>query len=73
MIPSGASICPGFFTCPESEYNVKPLDFSVPNLPNHSMPLAMMEGTLATDSTLLTTVGQAYKPATAGNGGRKRG
>ena len=33
----------------------------------------MIGGTLAMDSTLLTTVGEANKPATAGNGGRKRG
>ena len=28
---------------------------------------------MAIDSTLLTTVGQAYSPATAGNGGLSRG
>ena len=33
----------------------------------------MMAGTEATDSTLFTTVGLAYKPAIAGNGGRRRG
>ena len=33
----------------------------------------MMAGTEATDSTLFTTVGRAYKPAIAGNGGRRRG
>ena len=32
-----------------------------------------MNGTLAIDSTLLTTVGQAYSPAIAGNGGFSRG
>ena len=40
---------------------------------NQSMPSSMIGGTLAMDSTLLTTVGQAYRPATAGNGGRSRG
>ena len=34
----------------------------------------MIAGTDAIDSTLLfTTVGFAYKPAMAGNGGRRRG
>ncbi len=40
---------------------------------NHSTPLATIEGTVAIDSTLLTTVGRAYSPATAGNGGFSRG
>ena len=51
----------------------KPLDFSVPSPANQSAPLAMIDGTLEMDSTLLITVGQAYRPATAGNGGRSRG
>ena len=50
-----------------------PLDFSVPIEANHSAPLATMHGTDAIDSTLLITVGLAYRPATAGNGGRSRG
>ena len=33
----------------------------------------MIAGTDAIDSTLLTTVGRAYRPAIAGNGGRRRG
>ena len=40
---------------------------------NQSAPFAMMLGTDAIDSTLLITVGLAYNPATAGNGGRRRG
>ena len=50
-----------------------PLDFSVPMLANQSAPLAMMAGTEAMVSTLLITVGLAYRPAMAGNGGRSRG
>ena len=50
-----------------------PLDFSVPIEPNQSGPPEMMLGTEAIDSTLLITVGLAYRPATAGNGGRSRG
>ncbi len=50
-----------------------PLDFSVPIEANQSAPLSMIDGTDAIDSTLLITVGQPYRPATAGNGGRSRG
>ena len=50
-----------------------PLDFSVPIELNQAAPRSMIEGTDAIDSTLLTTVGEAYRPATAGNGGRSRG
>ena len=72
-MPSGASYCPGRVTWPDSEYSVKPGDFSEPIDLNQSTPPSMIGGTLAMDSTLLTTVGQAYRPATAGNGGRSRG
>ncbi len=58
-MPSGASYWPGRFTCPDSEYSVKPGDFSVPIDLNQSTPLSRIGGTLAMDSTLLTTVGQA--------------
>ena len=47
--------------------------FSVPIDLNQSAPLLTMPGTLAIVSTLLITVGQAYRPDTAGNGGRSRG
>jgi hypothetical protein len=50
-----------------------PLDFSVPMEENHDAPPVMMQGTEAIDSTLLITVGDAYRPATAGNGGRSLG
>lgn len=73
VMPSGASYWPGRVTWPDSEKMPKPLDFSVPIPANQSAPLAMMLGTLAIDSTLLTTVGEAYRPATAGNGGLSRG
>ncbi len=51
----------------------KPLDFSVPSAAKSAAPWAMMDGTLAIDSTLLTTVGHAYRPAMAGNGGLSLG
>src|SRR5215468_3933180 len=69
VTPSGASYWPGVVTCPDSEKIPKPLDFSLPSAANESAPRAMMYGTLAIDSTLLTTVGDAYSPAIAGNGG----
>ncbi len=41
----------------------------MPNAANAPAPLPTINGTLAIVSTLLTTVGQAYSPAIAGNGG----
>ncbi len=73
VMPSGASYWPGVVTWPDSEKMPKPWDFSVPRPANQSAPLRTIDGTEAIDSTLLTTVGQAYRPATAGNGGRSRG
>jgi hypothetical protein len=52
---------------------VKPFDFSRAHPGEPVVPLSTMDGTLAIDSTLLTTVGHAYRPATAGNGGLSRG
>ena len=59
MIPSGASYWPGRVTWPDSEYRVNPGDFSEPSARNQSGPFCRIEGTLARDSTLFTTVGQA--------------
>ena len=73
VMPSGASYWPGVVTCPDSEKIPYPLDRSVPRPENQSAPLATIDGTLAIDSTLLITVGLAYRPATAGNGGLSRG
>ncbi|MNW57992.1 hypothetical protein D3C74_358320 [compost metagenome] len=73
VMPSGASYCPGRTTCPDSEKSPWPDDRSVPMDLNQSEPSLTIAGTLAIDSTLLTTVGRAYRPATAGNGGLRRG
>ncbi len=59
VIPSGASYWPGRCTCPDTEYSVKPGDFTVPKERNQAAPLRAIAGTLAMDSTLLTTVGLA--------------
>jgi hypothetical protein len=50
-----------------------PGDFSVPKVRYHSTPRCMTWVTLAIDSTLLTMVGLAYNPSTAGKGGFMRG
>ena len=73
VTPIGASYWPGWATWPETEYMVNPLDFSLPIDLYHAAPLARIEGTDEMVSTLLMTVGEAYRPATAGNGGRSRG
>lgn len=59
VMPRGASNWPGLATCPLSEYSVKPGDFSLPIDLNQSFPRVRIAGTLAMDSTLLTTVGHA--------------
>jgi hypothetical protein len=43
--------------CPDSENSLKPGDFSLPIDRNQAAPFRMIGGTLAIDSTLLTTVG----------------
>ncbi len=62
----------GLYAAPTVINNVESIA-SVPRPENQSAPLAMIDGTLEIDSTLLITVGLAYKPSTAGNGGRFRG
>ena len=48
--------------------------FSVPTALYQSAPLFTMCGTFINVSTLLLmTVGDSYRPSTAGNGGRRRG
>ena len=59
VMPSGASYWPGRVTWPDRLNRPKPLDRSVPIEANQSAPLRTMNGTLAIDSTLLTTVGRA--------------
>ena len=74
VMPSGASYWPGRVTWPDSENNPKPVERSVPISANQLGAVAHdRRGPMAIDSTLLTTVGRAYSPATAGNGGFSRG
>jgi hypothetical protein len=64
-MPIGASYCPGRVTWPDNENSVMPLErlrgssSSVPIARNHSAPWRRIAGTLAIDSTLLMTVGDA--------------
>jgi len=69
----GTSTRPTLFTSPVSAKTLVPLDFSVPTLACHSLPRRMIWPMLARVSTLLSTLGLAQRPATAGKGGRGRG
>src|SRR2546429_178629 len=50
-----------------------PVDRPTPRPAYQSPPRSMMAGTVDSVSTLLTTVGLAKRPCTAGNGGLMRG
>ena len=58
---------------PESEKTTVPGEVSGPIAAYHSAPFWMIGGTVATVCTLLISVGEPYRPLTAGNGGRERG
>ena len=57
------------FTLPEIQKILVPVFFGLPKLENHLEPLLKIVGTTAIVSTLLTIVGQPYKPIRAGKGG----
>ena len=51
-----------------------PVEFGgTPSLAYSAAPSSSIAGTVATVSTLLISVGAAYSPETAGNGGLERG
>merc|ERR1719329_1561882 len=60
----------GLLTCPLMQNNLVPVLFLRPRFANQSLPLRRMVGTSATVSTLVTVVGQPYRPTIAGKGGR---
>src|SRR5690242_1671131 len=69
-VPMGSSRQIRLATDPLTENSLLPAPSGLRARPlNHAAPLAMMAGTLASVSTLLTTVGPFHKPFTAGNGG----
>src|SRR2546425_10365431 len=69
VIDTGASYTAGFFTRPDTEYMRVPPCVLVPSPANHSAPRAMIGGTQASVSTLLTIVGCPKAPLMAGKGG----
>ena len=73
VMPIGTSTRPPFLILPASANTLVPLEASVPNLPNAAPPLKMIQGTFASVSTLLMSVGFCQKPFAAGNGGFRRG
>ena len=68
-----SSTVQGLLTCPEMQNSFVPALFLRPKPANHSAPRRKMVGATATVSTLVTVVGQPYKPTPAGNGGFSRG
>src|SRR5919204_1242855 len=58
---------------PESENTTVPGDGSAPRAAYQAPPCSTISGTVAIVCTLLISVGDAYSPETAGNGGRDRG
>src|SRR5690606_1727939 len=71
--PMSISYTPGRTRFPEADINFVPVLRSIPIFAYSSPPSFMIGTVAAIDSTLLTTVGQPYNPATAGNGGLIRG
>ena len=63
----------GLFTWPLMQNSLVPRLFSRPNESNHEPPRRRMVGATATVSTLVTVLGQPYRPLFAGNGGFRRG
>jgi hypothetical protein len=63
------SYTPGLLILPQALISFVPVDFPIPMSAYASPPLLIIGTTAANVSTLLTTVGQPYKPFTAGKGG----
>ena len=63
----------GWLTWPEMQKILVPVLLERPSPANQSAPRLSMAGATAMDSTLLTVVGQPYRPVLAGNGGLRRG
>src|SRR5262245_2116997 len=71
--PVRASTTPGRLIGPDSPNTFVPGAAGVPSAANHAPPRATIEGTAASVSTLLMTVGRPQSPDSTGNGGRVRG
>src|SRR5262249_40331078 len=72
-MPMASSTLHGLFTWPEMQNSLVPVLLGRPMDENQAAPRRMMSGATAIDSTLLTVVGQPYRPTLAGNGGFSRG
>lgn len=72
-IDISSSMVHGLLTCPEIQNSLVPLLFGRPKEANQLAPRRIMVGQTETVSTLVTVVGQAYKPLLAGNGGLSLG
>jgi hypothetical protein len=68
-----SSTVQGRLTWPLMQYSLVPLLLGRPRPANQSGPRRRMVGLTATVSTLVTVVGQPYRPTLAGNGGLRRG
>ncbi len=68
-----SSTLQGRSTWPWMQKILVPLFFGRPKPANHLAPRLRISGTTAIVSTLLTVVGQPYRPQAAGNGGFRRG
>src|SRR4051795_1795310 len=73
-MPCGASYTPGFTTLPERQKRRVPVESGgAPIFAYSSGPTSRTIGMFVIDSTLLISVGDAYRPEIAGNGGFERG
>ena len=74
VIPCGASYAPGRTTLPERQKSRVPVESGgAPICANSAGPTSSTVGTFVIVSTLLISVGDAYRPEIAGNGGFDRG
>src|SRR5919206_4883763 len=66
-VASGTSKLPGLLTAPDTLHTRVPGERSVPHCRYHSAPLNTTCPAACSDCTLLTTVGDAYRPSVTGN------
>ncbi len=71
--PNANSYSPGRATWPDRQNSRVPVEAAVPVAAHAAPPRTRMSGTLASVSTLLTTVGLPKRPTWPGNGGFERG
>ena len=72
-MPISSSILHGVLMCPDIQKTFVPVFLVFPRELNQAPPLRNIVGTTAIVSTLLTVVGDPYKPLLAGKGGLSLG